>query len=584
MQYTIKKTELAKLSAARELQTRETAESYFRETGQVIGGGAGEMNRDFANVKFVNGSTFELCLPIGKLKKWTGFLPATADELEISFEPGPRVKLVSGGSEIAVQCTGGDSGENAKAWAAALGAAIPCVAPKSGGEFIVQSPDGFTPDPDIMGKIKAARKVAAAQKKDEARRKAYGSARQAEKGELAKLKGGAADYVAAGGIMAGGTAGEIARQRLILQARRELRQALLTPEIIPAWLPETYTHDRTDFVDLLNEDGSPKVLEIFADEYAAAKAAHAENQILAAGVAERNGEKFTPAAFIPLGFWVEGAEIKSTETVDAREKYASYVAAVVAARGELESYKPRASKFPSFYRANRGRHAPLLKHEKLAVELKAAQTRLDCFIREMFCKAGEAKGLPAGIGKEWFKAARDLSRARITARQWAGRKAEIVSSYLEARNERLACEMTMRAAGTVRARAIGNGLPPGNAIFVSASQIARQCEKVFATGASVEILESSNPLYPVGIIAPKVAAVEPAAVADEGQNDEVERPSNDMGLKPLADGEGWPKETPLALPCAPATAPESVPAVNSPGAGENAPSVPQVAPVAVYGK
>ena len=73
-----------------------------------------------------------------------------------------------------------------------------------------------------------------------------------------------------------------------------------------------------------------------------------------------------------------------------------------------------------------------------------------------------------------------------------------------------------------------------------------------------------------------------AAVADECQNDEFEMPSNDMGLKPLADGEGWPKETPLSLPCAPATAPESVPAVNSPGAGENAPSVPQVAPVAVY--
>jgi hypothetical protein len=537
MQYTIKKSEVLKLAAAREIQTREAAESYFRETGFQIKGGSAEVQKEWANVKWVNGSTFELAVPIGKLAKWAGLLPAAGERMhlcedglvhpvkvsdEIAVEillpsenprraddATTRLRLVCGGSEIAVVCT--DAG--------LFGSPIPVVAPASGGEFTVQAEKSvFHPDLDVMQAMKAARKSASAQKKDAKRRKAFASARQSEKSCLADLKTGAAAYVSAVSILAGGIAPEIARQRLTLKARRLLRLALLTPEIMPAWLPETYLqeHREMETVYLLDASGNPIVREMWQDYYNTAKAAWVEKCKMDAGVAEYVGEKYTAPIFNPAGnsgLWIESEDVENnwTETVDAHAEFAGFVAAVVAARGAVESYKPRVSKFPAYHRVNRGRHAPLLKHEKLAVELKAVQSNLESFIRNMFSNEAERNGLPSDTGQTYFRPERNFSRSKITARNWPERKGGIVTRFMIARDERTACESDMMTAGTVRARlAIFEG-KPGASIFVSASEIERVFQKAFDKGASVEILASKNPAYPVGII-----AAAPVTVAIEG--------------------------------------------------------------------
>ena len=524
MQYTIKKAELLKLAAAREIQTRETAESYFRETGFQIKSSAPEMNKDWARVRFVNGSTFELAVPVGKLAAWSNLCGRVeyygdfdaklgarhhrwvpGDEMEISFDDCNRVKLHFRGSEIAANCTGADSDETAKEWAARLGSPIPCVAPEQGGAFVVQAEKSvFNPDQDVVQAMKATRKVAAAQKKDASRRKAFATARQNEKRELASLKNGAAAYVAALSILAGGIAPEIARQKAVLAARRMLRRALLTPEIMPAWLPEVYFEERKEQVSPLNADGSPVIADYWQKDYTLAK-----------GVAEYVGEKVQIKSY-----WIDFEDVPYTATIDAHEEFAGYVAKVQAARAELENYKPRKMVAARRYVSHRrGYQSAPLKQDKLALALKDAQEKLSDFIHEMFGRACETicpNTNPHNMASVNYTrsclAWQDFSRAKITAREWSGLKGEICTRFIMARDERLNCESAMMQAGTVRARLASFEGKPGAAILVSASEIERVFQKAFDKGASVEILESKNPAYPVGIVAPKVAAIEPASV------------------------------------------------------------------------
>jgi hypothetical protein len=423
--YLIKQSEVARLAAAREIQTRQAAEDHFRETGQGLGDTQPQACREWANVRWVNGTVTEQAFPIGKVAKWAGLLglglgrfstPRGQGEIEIEFLPDNRVALRAGPSSMTV-CVGGEN------YRLTLGPAIPVVAP--GRDFTVEAD---------TSSLKAARKQASENKKLANARKRYAEARRAEKFALGNLRTAAAEHVAnmetCGAIIAplgivfslGHYDAAFETAKRILDARRMLRRSLAAPEVLPSWLPATHQEQRTETVDKLNPDGSRMVDDIFRGSY---DKAVAMGEYLATLGAKPE---------IP-DYYFERENVTFTATVDTHAEHAGLVAQLHAARDARAAYTPRAAKYS--WPRRHAKNPPLRKHEKLDLEIKEAADYLETFLRTQYNHVTQAAGL-GRLGDKWFSVrdVRGYSIARQAVRTWKERKAELAAKYLTARDER----------------------------------------------------------------------------------------------------------------------------------------------------
>lgn len=212
--------------------------------------------------------------------------------------------------------------------------------------------------------------------------------------------------------------------------------------------------------------------------------------------------------------WIAGESILASGAHELTPDHWQLVADIATAKAALAEYKPR-TKYPRWDREKKygekvyGPAFDALKHG-----VTTAQTSLRLFIVRQFKAYCEAQGFPDRLAWEnlyGFAELRPFSRARLAVRQWPARKLALANEYTAALGARRKAQGKAMAGGAaVRARAILASGEKREAVLMSADFFAGQIEKAHGLGASVEVLESFNPLYPVGIIAPKI---EPAAIA-----------------------------------------------------------------------
>ncbi len=479
MQYTIKKSEVLKIAQARGLQATRYTAQHFKQYGENPGK-CPQNSSDFARVQWVNGKVEDYAFPIGKLAKWTKLL--SADELLVSFEP-EKVRFIAGGSELTLcafaeqvpSCIIGGKENYPRDF---IGDPLRVVAPEHGGEFVLETVIK-------SGDLKELKKQVTANRKASKSQADFSKAKKAERVELGKLQQAAKDRVIDLQILAGGYESALVLAKSQRAALRQYRKALKNPEIIPDFCPATYQEKQSACVILLNEDGSPKLREYWAEDYAKAK-----------GVAEYVG-----MPFVPESYWLESENIEVAATIDAHEEFARYVAGVQSARQAVLDYKPRKTSGVARYVSHRrGYVKPVLKQDKLQHELETAQNHMAGLIRATFRKECEKNGLDRDLASEYFSINRDYTKARRNVRAWQARKAAIVSRYMTARAERSGVESRNMAGGSIRARAADGSGKWGKAVLVSASTIESQLKKCADSGRAVEILASNNPAYPVGVI------------------------------------------------------------------------------------
>lgn len=212
--------------------------------------------------------------------------------------------------------------------------------------------------------------------------------------------------------------------------------------------------------------------------------------------------------------WIPGESIENGVHHLTQDHW-QLVANVASAKTWLAEYKPR-TRYARWDREKKyGEKVFGPQFEVLKSAVRAAESALRSYLCREFRAYCAAQGLPDRLAWENLYGVKELfafTRARIAVRQWPARKAALAAEYVNTLNARRKAQGKAMASGAaVRARAIlktGQVLP---AVLMSADFFAGQLEKASAQGASVEVLESCNPLYPVGIIPPKIEAQPVAA-------------------------------------------------------------------------
>ena len=127
-----------------------------------------------------------------------------------------------------------------------------------------------------------------------------------------------------------------------------------------------------------------------------------------------------------------------------------------------------------------------------------AQSRLENINRIAFQDECDRTGKDRNLGSCYYRPAFDYSRARLAVKTWPARKAELAAKYIAARRARIEVETESFAAGSVRACTVASDGTRGRPVVLVASVIPSQLQKASNAGMAVEILESSNPQFPVG--------------------------------------------------------------------------------------
>lgn len=412
-QYTITRSDILSLSQARALQVQQARQNYRASESEELPADHPANSPDWARVQFVNGSTTDTALPIGRLAKWAKTLPEGAClTAEITGETiafryiWPDARTYT--SEIRLRLHAEQApvatrhhkrlGTTTGTPRDFFGAPLAATAPMGGGNFT------FDFDTTQAESLKSATQANRAAAKDQKWLKQIATAKQAERDALKALQAAAASHVAnLTTIAAMPRAAAIAKAKAIRAARHELRASLAAFDTMPAWLPEY----RDAGLDPAFFDESAR------DFYNRPQAGYAENQ------KRWIQAKAAKAAYNPPMRW--------DKSVIRNAKWCNLTPDAYAAQ-ECARYNN-----PQYYTKK-----PVLGPKWIALDeaVTKAEKNLRDFIGQQFRKEIEARGLPTQAGWEGYFYPGEVcqwSRARLAVRRWPDVKASLAARYLAAR-------------------------------------------------------------------------------------------------------------------------------------------------------
>jgi len=475
-------------------------------------------------LQFQNGVLNTALLPVGKLKTWVAAFPSdTRFELEFS-DNCQQAEIDKGAVKIiGVTKFGGRAemvmrfGTDCETWRALL-ADVPAIRfdDKHTGEFQLEKPAGME---NLSANLKAAKAA-----------KEFAKLRAAENQAKENLKVIAREHCANLETVAGGIAPAIATARAIVTARRQLRAALKNPMAAIPCLGDTIS--RLGALDIPSTERFD-----------------CHGAIILA--------RSNLAAYKPQMKW-DGYDLRCAKRAGLSIK--DYAAQKNAEMGRTDYIRPSETYGPKF--------------DALKNLVATAENNLRAQILKEFSSYCEKLELPrhAGGEKLYFArigAAMDVrpySRARIAVRGYAEKKAAFAQSYVAAITARRKAQPKAAAAGgaiVISATKANGEKIPAMLCAPVADFMQRQIDNAHAQGATVHILESNHPAFPVGNIAPPVAggnevatnetsapapAIEPAKIetASERENRIVASFASDWKSAVTSDNVGTSAPAPVA--------------------------------------